>query len=93
MAVFKGQPKDKTKRSVVMKIGVAPSAQNLRMNRLHFSNFDYQDALKMKYRFCPVVGESPDLYYNYCDSSRGSSGGGIYANFEKLNKASNFCVI
>lgn len=89
MAVFKGQTKDKTKRSVVMKIGVAPSAQNLRMNRLHFSNFDYTDALKMKYRFCPVVGESPDLYYNYCDSSRGSSGGGIYAKVPRISSTTD----
>lgn len=84
IASFPDDKRSKSRRGQVMKVGIAPIAQNLRMNRLHFSNFDFNDATKMKYRFCPVENESADLYYNFCDSSRGSSGGGIYAKVPKV---------
>lgn len=74
----------KTKKTAIMKVGIAPNKDNLRMNRLHFSNFNYEDAARMHYRFCQVEEESPDLYYNYCDSSRGSSGSGIYAKIPNV---------
>ena len=85
VATYRSEAKSKSRRGQVMKVGVAPARQNLRMNRLHFSNFDFDDATKMKYRFCAVEDESADLYYNFCDSSRGSSGGGIYAKIPKVS--------
>lgn len=68
----------------IMRLAISPAKTNMPMNRLHFANFDYHDASQMKYRFCSIEDESPDIFYNYCDSTRGSSGSGIYARIPDI---------
>lgn len=68
-----------------MKLGVAPAQANLPINRLYFSNFDYESPQTMRFRFCSVNDESAELYYNYCDTSRGASGSGVYSKVPVLN--------
>jgi V8-like Glu-specific endopeptidase len=82
-------PTAKDKKFRIMKIGVAPSKQNMPINRLYFSNFDYENPSVMRFRFCKINDESAELYYNYCDASRGSSGSGIYSKVPLLDGKSS----
>lgn len=78
-------PNSKSKIFRTMKLGVAPAQANLPINRLYFSNFDYESPQTMRFRFCSVNDESAELYYNYCDTSRGASGSGVYSKVPVLN--------
>ncbi|XP_074504668.1 serine protease 23 [Sebastes fasciatus] len=65
-------------RRPFMRLSVAPSADDLAGNRIHFSGFDSDRSGELVYRFCPVEEESSDLIYQHCDARPGASGSGVY---------------
>lgn len=83
---FKLNPR--IRKNKIMKLGVAPTKASLTENRLYFSNFDYEQPTTMRFRFCKINEESTELYYNYCDASRGSSGAGIYSKVPLVDSTS-----